>query len=110
MAISNDYPIVLIRNLPYSVSTESLIELAGSYGPIYQVRISNSEETKGSAFAIYYDIGHANKAAKGLNGMNFQGRYLVSSLYGVDKSLLATEDMESRKLHLEFLKAQHHIA
>lgn len=105
----SEFPIVIVKNLPYSSSTSSLYELFGNYGNIYQVRIANENGQPGTCFIIYNNIESAVKASKGLNGVNFQGRYLVAHLYQVDKSKLSKEDFILRKEQLENLKKHYGI-
>lgn len=109
MSTSNDFPIVLVKNLPYDVSTKSLYELAGNFGNIHQIRIPTEEQTKGTCFIVYNNLSSAIKASKGLNGVNFQGRYLVSSLFAVEKAKSSEEDLKFRKEQLEQLKIKHSI-
>lgn len=109
MSTTNDFPIVLVKNLPYTVSTEALYELFGNFGNIHQIRIPDNEQNKGTCFVIYNNLANANTASKSLNGINFQGRYLVSLLYSVDKSKLSKEDIIYRKEQLENLKIKYSI-
>ncbi|CUM55671.1 uncharacterized protein AC631_02861 [Debaryomyces fabryi] len=109
MSTTNDFPIVLVKNLPYDVSTKSLYELAGKFGNIHQLRIPVDEQNKGTCFIVYNNLSNAIKASKSLNGINFQGRYLVSMHYSVDKSKLSEEDFKYRKEQLEKLKLEHSI-
>ncbi|EGW31249.1 uncharacterized protein SPAPADRAFT_56134 [Spathaspora passalidarum NRRL Y-27907] len=107
--MSREFPIVLVKNLPYKVSTSSMYEFFGQFGNINQIRISNEESTQGSCFIIYSNLANAIRAANELNGVNFQGRYLVTSLYPVDKSLINKEEMILRKEQLSQLKQQYSI-
>lgn len=108
MALSNDFPIVLVKNLPYDVSTGSLYELLASFGDLYQLRIPDNGQNKGTCFAIYYDINGAARAAKRLNGINYQGRYLISTLYSVDTTTLG-DDLNSRRARLHEVKERYAI-
>lgn len=101
-----DFPIVWVKNLPYNPSTSSLYELFAKYGNIYQIRVP---EKFGNCFVIYHNLESAKSAISGLNGMNFQGRYIIATLYNVDKSKLINEDLSNRKLDLENLKKTHGI-
>jgi pre-mRNA branch site protein p14 len=73
--------ILLVKNLPYTISGEELYDLFGKYGAIRQIRISNSNETKGTAFVVYEDLIDAKNACDHLSGFNLQGRYLVVLYY-----------------------------
>ena len=53
MSTTNDFPIVLVKNLPYDVSTKSLYELAGKFGNIHQLRIPVDVQNKGTCFIVY---------------------------------------------------------
>ncbi|CAI5758430.1 unnamed protein product [Candida verbasci] len=92
------FPIVQVKNLPFNSSSKSLYEFFGKFGNINQIRIN-----EGSCFIIYTNFINAEKAAKVLNGVNFNGRYLITSLYQVDKSKL--DDMKLRKEQLESLQS-----
>ncbi|QPG73534.1 hypothetical protein FOA43_000845 [Brettanomyces nanus] len=81
-----EFPIVQVKNLPYNVKPEELYELFGQFGNIDQVRIGDETETKGQAFVVYKNYKNCQIAADKLKGFNFNGRYLVVSLYNVDKS------------------------
>ena len=108
MASSSDFPIVLVKNLPYDVSSNSLFDLLSSFGDIHQLRIPDSSQNKGSCFAIYYDMNEAMRAAKRLNGMNYQGRYLVSTIYSVDTSTLG-DNLSTRWSRLQEVKEKYSI-
>jgi pre-mRNA branch site protein p14 len=106
-----DFPILLVKNLPYNPDISSLYSLFGKYGNINQVRIPESRSNNlGTGFIVYNNFQAAKKAANELNGVNFDGRYIVVSLYHVDKSKLVQEDLQARKLELENLKANHGIS
>jgi pre-mRNA branch site protein p14 len=106
----SEFPIVLVKNLPYTASSEALYGLFGKYGPINQVRVPENSGTGptpgnlGTCFIIYNNVSSAKKAAAELNGVNFEGRYLVSTMYHVDRSKLQQEDLMMRKDQVEKLK------
>lgn len=108
---SFDFPIVLIKNLPFNISASSLYELLGKYGNIHQLRVpDNSKDAQpGTCIVIYSNMDSAQKALKELNGINLHGRYIVANLYGVEKSKLTHEDFIYRKEELEKLKQQYGI-
>ncbi|KAG7666206.1 uncharacterized protein J8A68_000251 [[Candida] subhashii] len=107
-----------VRNLPYNTSTESLYEFFGKYGNINQIRIpdpranssSSSSAQQGTCFIIYNNTTNAIRAAHDLNGVNFNGRYLVTSLYHVDRSKIANEELTLRQEHLNELKKMYEIS
>jgi len=106
----SEFPIVLVKNLPYNATSEALYGLFGKYGPINQLRVPENSGNEaspvnlGSCFIIYNNVSSAKKAAAELNGVNFDGRYLVSTMYHVDRSRLEQEDMVMRREHVEKLK------
>ena len=114
----NEFPIVSVRNLPYNTSTESLYEFFGKYGNINQIRIpdpranssSSSSAQQGTFFIIYNNTTNAIRAAHDSNGVNFNGRYLVTSLYHVDRSKIANEELTLRQEHLNELKKMYEIS
>lgn len=111
-AKASDFPIVLLKNFPYNTSSEALFELLGKFGDIHQLRIADPKEAsaqQGTCFAVYHNLGSAVLAAKELNGVNFHGRYLVASLFSIDKTKLAEEDFILRREQLEQLKQQYGI-
>lgn len=109
----SDFPIVLVKNLPYNTSGDSLLNLFSKYGNIHQIRVPDASSSDpapaGSCFVIYRNIEAANQAAKRVNGINFEGRYLVASIYNVDKSKLSHEDFITRREELDRLKEQYGI-
>lgn len=83
-----DLPIVLVKNLPFNASTNAIHQLCQQFGHVLQIRISDGSAPQGTAFVIYSNMVGATKAARELNGVNFQSRYLVASLYQVEPKLL----------------------
>ena len=67
--------ILLVRNLPFKITAENLYEVFGAFGTIRQLRMSNAQETKGSAFVIFDDIFDAKNAVDKLSGHSVMGRY-----------------------------------
>lgn len=109
---SHDFPIVLVKNLPFNTSVPSLYDLLGRYGNIHQLRIpdeASPDKQPGNCIVIYHNFESALKALKELNGVNFHGRYIVAGLYGVDKSKLSHEDYIHRKEELSRLKEAYGI-
>ncbi|ODV93431.1 hypothetical protein PACTADRAFT_52020 [Pachysolen tannophilus NRRL Y-2460] len=107
--ISGEFPIILVKNLPYDITSEELYELFGKFGNILQIRKGNQPDTRGSCFITYQNLKSARLANEKLSGYNFGGRYLVVLMYNVDKSKLRDESFTSRKQELENLKKIHGI-
>lgn len=109
------FPIVIVKNLPFSVLSDTLYEVCGKFGDIHQLRVPDSSFDKdpqyqpGSALVVYTTVEAAQRAAKELNGVNLQGRYVVASLFQVDKAKLSEEDIIPRKEELDRLKQQYQI-
>lgn len=110
----SDFPIVVVKNLPYHTSKDQLFSLFSKYGNIHQIRVPDSSAPSpapaGSCFIVYKNLSSAQEASKRINGINFEGRYLVASLYTVDTSVLRAEDFITRKDELNKLKAHHGIS
>merc|ERR1712087_54008 len=70
-----------VRNLPFKVTAEEMYDIFGKYGPIRQIRLGNSRETRGTAFVVYEDIYDAKNATDHLSGFNVCGRYLIVLYY-----------------------------
>lgn len=86
-------PIVYVKNLPREVSSISLFNLFEQYGEIHQIRINSSTN---SAFVIFKTLVLA-KEALAVSGINFQGRYLVATMYQVkhdEVDILNDEEMK----------------
>lgn len=108
----SEFPIVLVKNLPYSSSTDSLYELFARFGNVHQIRISDGlsqDAPQGTCIVIFTNLASAQKAVQGANGINFQGRYLVVLMYGVDTSKLDRQQYALRADRLEKLKQEHGI-
>ena len=73
--------ILFVRNLPFRITAEEIFEVFGKYGAIRQIRVGDSNETRGTAFVVYEDIFDAKNACDHLSGFNVGGRYLVVYYY-----------------------------
>mmetsp|Transcript_40460 Transcript_40460/g.95053 ORF Transcript_40460/g.95053 Transcript_40460/m.95053 type:complete len:121 (-) Transcript_40460:341-703(-) len=73
--------ILYIRNLPYNITSEEMYDIFGRYGPIFQVRIGDAKDTRGTAFVVYDDIYDAKAAVDHLSGFHVAGRYLIVLYY-----------------------------
>ncbi len=65
------------RSLPFKVSAEDMYDIFGKYGAIRQIRLGNTNATRGTAYVVYEDIFQAKNACENLNGFQVAGRYLV---------------------------------
>ncbi|CAH6723504.1 hypothetical protein CLIB1444_16S00276 [[Candida] jaroonii] len=83
-----DLPIVHIRNLPYDTSSTSLFELFEDYD-VHSIRTK-----PGSCFVILKQMKNAQAAVEKLNGINFNGRYIICGIFNahIDNKDLLTED------------------
>ncbi|KAJ6260629.1 dolichyl-diphosphooligosaccharide--protein glycosyltransferase subunit 1 [Drechslerella dactyloides] len=93
----------------YQVSSEELFDLFGKFGPIRQIRQGIANNTKGTAFIVYEEVGDAKTACDKLNGFNFQNRYLVVLYHQPEKMARSEKDLAQRQEELEKLKKQHGI-
>ena len=60
-----------------------MYDIFGKYGTIFQIRLGDKPDTRGTAFVVYDDIYDAKNAVDHLNGFNVCGRYLVVLYYQV---------------------------
>ncbi|KAF3914773.1 hypothetical protein ABW20_dc0100783 [Dactylellina cionopaga] len=101
--------ILFVKNLSYQVSSEELFDLFGKFGPIRQIRQGTANNTRGTAFVVYEEVGDAKTACDKLNGFNFQNRYLVVLYHQPEKMARSEKDLAQRQEELEKLKKQHGI-
>ena len=73
--------VLYVRNLPFQIQAEELYEIFGKYGAVYQIRMGDRKDTRGTAFVVYEDIYDAKAAVDHLSGFNVGGRYLVVLYY-----------------------------
>ena len=97
--------ILYVRNLPFKITSEELYEIFGKYGAVYQIRIGDKKDTRGTAFVIYEDIYDAKSAVDHLSGFNVGGRYLVV-LYYQPAKFERRADAEEKQKELESLRKQ----
>ncbi|ODV87398.1 hypothetical protein CANARDRAFT_26798 [[Candida] arabinofermentans NRRL YB-2248] len=92
----NQFPILTVRNLPYDTNAEQLYTIFKQFGNINQIRLGtvnpNSSSTgtevpatKGQAIVVYNNYSSCLKAVEKLRGFNLGGRYIVCSLFQVNK-------------------------
>ncbi|KAI3627792.1 hypothetical protein CBS14141_001793 [Malassezia furfur] len=58
---------LFVKNLSYSTKGEDLYELFGPYGAIRQIRIGNTQQTRGTAYIVFEEMGDAKRALTSLN-------------------------------------------
>merc|ERR1719330_1091278 len=97
--------ILYVRNLPFKITAEELYEIFGKYGAVYQIRLGDKRDTRGTAFVIYEDIYDAKSAVDHLSGFNVLGRYLVV-LYYQQAKCERRADAEEKEKDLEELRRQ----
>lgn len=69
--------ILYVKNLSFKVTTEEMFDLFAKYGPIRQIRLGDTAQTRGTAYVVYEDLQDARTACEKLSGFNFMDRYLV---------------------------------
>lgn len=75
--INNPLHTVFFYNIPYNVPTEEIRSFANQYGEI--MNLHSVIESKGQAFATYYDIRNAEKAVADVQDKEFAGRKISSN-------------------------------
>ena len=95
--------ILYVRNLPFTITAEELYAIFGKYGALFQIRLGDKPDTKGTAFVVYEDIYDAKAAVDHLSGFNVGGRYLVVLYYQPAKFQKRAE-MEEKEKELQELR------
>ncbi|PAA82864.1 hypothetical protein BOX15_Mlig028138g1 [Macrostomum lignano] len=98
--------ILLIKNLPFSISAEEMYDIFGKYGAIRQIRVGNTPETRGTAFVVYEDIFDAKNACDHLSGFNVCNRYLVVLYYQPTK-VQKKVSVETKREEIDRIKAKY---
>lgn len=98
--------ILYVRNLPFKITTEELYDLFGKYGAIFQIRLGNAPDTRGTAFVVYEDIYDAKNACESLSGFNLMGRYLIVLYYQVNK-MIKKADLKKKEEEFKALKEKY---
>ena len=101
--------ILFVRNLPFKITAEEMYDIFGKYGTIFQIRIGDKPDTRGTAFVVYDDIYDAKNAVDHLSGFNVCGRYLIVLYYQAQR-MQARMDTKKKRAELDKLKAQHGIS
>jgi hypothetical protein len=71
--------ILFVKNLNYNIHGADLYELFGRYGAIRQIRLGDTQQTRGTAYVVYEEVGDARNALTHLNGFHLQERYIVGT-------------------------------
>jgi len=79
-----------------------MYEIFGKYGAVYQIRLGDAKDTKGTAFVVYEDIYDAKNAVDHLSGFNVGGRYLIV-LYYQPAKFSSKADTEEKLKEMEQL-------
>jgi len=98
-----------LRNLPYKITTEELYDIFGKYGAIRQIRLGNTNETRGTAYVVYEDIFDAKNACDHLSGFNVCNRYLIVIYYQPNK-MYQKMDREKKRESIDALKAKYGVS
>jgi len=48
--------ILFVRNLPFKITAEELYDIFGKYGAIFQIRLGDRKDTRGTAYVVYEGI------------------------------------------------------
>lgn len=100
--------ILYVRNLPFQINNEEMYDIFGKYGSIRQIRLGNTNETKGTGFVIYEDILDAKRACEHLSGFNVLGRYLIV-LYFNQNKMEKKLDLKKKQKEIEKIKIENKI-
>ncbi|GMM29313.1 hypothetical protein DAMA08_020290 [Martiniozyma asiatica (nom. inval.)] len=74
-------PMIHIKNLPYDYNAKDLLPILEPFGAIIDIRSGSSQDTKGQAIVTYTTLASAKLAHSKLQGINFEGRYVVVTPY-----------------------------
>eukprot|EP01026_Neomeris_dumetosa_P051964 TRINITY_DN4583_c0_g1_i2.p3 TRINITY_DN4583_c0_g1~~TRINITY_DN4583_c0_g1_i2.p3 ORF type:complete len:130 (+),score=5.07 TRINITY_DN4583_c0_g1_i2:143-532(+) len=102
--------VLYIRNLPFNITSEELYDIFGKYGPVRQMRLGVTKDTRGTAYVVYEDIYDAKNACEHLSGFNVQNRYLIVLYYNETKQKqkqnLKKEEEQLRQLQEKYQQQQ----
>ncbi|EPX75005.1 U2 snRNP-associated protein Sf3b14 [Schizosaccharomyces octosporus yFS286] len=101
--------ILFVKNLSFKITSEEMYDLFGRHGPIRQIRLGNTVETRGTAFVVYENVQDALRACNKLSGYNFMDRYLVVHYYNPEKAKTDGENVNARYTALEEVKKRYGI-
>mmetsp|Transcript_15647 Transcript_15647/g.26902 ORF Transcript_15647/g.26902 Transcript_15647/m.26902 type:complete len:118 (-) Transcript_15647:31-384(-) len=100
--------ILLVKNLPFNITSEEMYDLFGKYGAIRQIRVGNASDTKGTAFVVYEDIFDAKQACSHLSGFNVKGRYIIVLYYQQDREAKKA-DAKAQLNNLQSLREKYNL-
>jgi len=100
--------ILYVRNLPYKITAEEMYDIFGKYGAIRQIRLGNTQETKGTAFVVFEDIFDAKNACDHLSGFNVCNRYLVVLYYQTNRAFKRL-DADKKMEEMEDIKKKYNV-
>ena len=100
--------ILFVKNLNYNIHGADLYELFGRYGAIRQIRLGNTQQTRGTAYVVYEEANDAKNAITHLNGFHLMERYIVV-LYHVPSRLPGKGSIAQREEELQKAKQQYGI-
>ncbi|GAX16338.1 pre-mRNA branch site protein p14 [Fistulifera solaris] len=95
--------ILYVRNLPFTITADELYTIFGKYGAIYQIRLGDKPDTKGTAFVVFEDIYDAKSAVDHLSGFAVGGRFLIV-LYYQPSRFQKRAEMEEKERELQELR------
>jgi pre-mRNA branch site protein p14 len=73
--------VLLVSNLPSLIGGPELYKIFGEFGPLRQVRVGSTPETKGTAFVIFDDIYNAKSALEQLTGFRLTKNKYLQVIY-----------------------------
>lgn len=101
--------VLYVRNLPFKITAEEMYDIFGKYGTIFQIRVGDKPDTRGTAFVVYDDIYDAKNAVDHLSGFNVCGRYLIVLYYQQGK-MEKKLDVKQKRDELEALKQKYNLS
>eukprot|EP00033_Pygsuia_biforma_P000219 GCRY01000276.1.p1 GENE.GCRY01000276.1~~GCRY01000276.1.p1 ORF type:complete len:125 (+),score=6.45 GCRY01000276.1:165-539(+) len=101
--------ILFVKNLPYKITQNELYDIFGKFGTVRQIRVGNSQKTRGTAFVAYDDIHDAKNALEHLSGFNVANRYLVVLYHQRDKYEKKI-DLDKKRAELDALKEKYGVS
>nr|O59670.2 RecName: Full=Splicing factor 3B subunit 6-like protein; AltName: Full=Pre-mRNA branch site p14-like protein [Schizosaccharomyces pombe 972h-] len=101
--------ILFIKNLSFKITAEEMYDLFGRYGPVRQIRLGNTVQTRGTAFVVYENVQDARRACEKLSGYNFMDRYLVVHYYNPERAKVDGQDLAARYAALEQVKQKYGV-
>ena len=99
--------ILYVRNLPFNCTAEDLYDIFGKYGALRQIRLGQTNKTKGTAYVVYECIYDAKTALEKLSGFNVANRYLIVLYYNVSKH--AAKNYEKETMELVKMQRQNRV-